>query len=207
MKTAIYKDFGADSGKYNSRMNYIYTPSNCFKYDEKTKKNVIEVYRINHGKEDTPKELQDGQLKKMLGDFGANSEEIEQALATGKYEGNGITIIIGEKTADEIRENEAKRFQENNDIVEMNKSLEKGRNECKEVSETFMTHLVEKIGPKDLTSFSKYNSLCKQLGMEKMYNQAEFEKLSDEEKMDQIKDVLSKAMLDKANTILEGREE
>ncbi|MBQ2882314.1 MAG: hypothetical protein IJE43_00850 [Alphaproteobacteria bacterium] len=201
LKTAVYKDFGSNSGKFNSRMNYIYTPSDCFRYDEKDGCNVIEVFKINHGEGDVTNDLQNGQLKKMLEDFGANEQEVQEALTAGEYKGNGIKIIIGEKSAEQIRNEEAEKFQENNDIIEMNECIEKGRNECAKMGRGFL-ECIKAMDPDDV-KFDEYFVLCKRMNLDLNCSQDEFENMSAEEKVEQIKKIISDSSLDKARKILE----
>lgn len=203
LKDAVNKDVGFNSGKFSSRMNYIYTPSDCYQYNSETGRNEITVFVIEHS-DGTSNDLEYKQVDKLFEDLGLSDSEIELAKANGSYdfgETRGLSVKIESIKESDIREVEAERFQENNDLKEVNECIEAGRKEYRELSQKF-TEIVSLTDGDDLA----YNTYCEVAFRGCVvvdFDEQEFETYSPAEKEQLVRNVVSNMVLSNTTNILD----
>ena len=203
LKDAVNKDVGFNSGKFSSRMNYIYTPSDCYQYNSETGRNEITVFVIERS-DGTSNDLEYKQVDKLLEDLGLSESEIELAKANGSYdfgETRGLSVKIESIKESDIREVEAERFQENNDLKEVNECIEAGRKDYRELSQKF-TEIVSLTDGNDLA----YNTYCEVAFRGRVvvdFDEQEFETYSPAEKEQLVSNVVSNMVLSNTTNILD----
>ena len=201
MKDAVRKDIGLNSGHFSSRMNYIYTPSDCYKYNPQTKCDEITVYKVDHGK-DSLNDLQDKQLKKMYEDLGLTNEEVDAAIQNNGFEDKerGLVVHVETKTADQIKAEEAAIYQENNDLKDVNESIDLGRATYNEMNETIQETFKDKA-PQDI-SYRDYDTLCSACSANVACSKEEWEKTDPDKKAAMITDAFKEGMLSNMDDLL-----
>ena len=203
LKDAVNKDVGFNSGKFSSRMNYIYTPSDCYQYNSETGRNEITVFVIEHS-DGTSNDLAYKQVDKLYEDLGLSDSEIELAKANGGYdfgEARGLSVKIESIKEDDIRQAEAERFQENNDLKEVNECIEAGRKDYRELSQK-LTEIVSLTDGDDLS----YNTYCEVAFRSRVvvdFDEQEFETYSSAEKEQLVRNVVSNMVLSNTTNILD----
>ena len=136
LKDAVDKDVGFNSGYFSSRMNYIYVPSDCYQFNADTGRNEITVYQITRPGEE-PSGASVKQIEKLYDDLGMSDPEIESAMKNNGVdfgEKRGLSVNIKQITEEEIAEMERKRFQQNDDLREVNERINAGRRRYEEMS-------------------------------------------------------------------------
>ena len=203
MKSAVDKDIGLNSGHFSSKMNYIYTPSNCYQYDPDTNCNKINVYRVDHENENL-KDLQDGQLKKMFEDFGLTDGEIDKAIADNKYEDKERGLIIEVKTMspEKIKETEAQRYQENTDLIDVNESIDAGRGAYSELNETVKDTFKDKAIT-DI-SYKDYDTLCSACDTTAACSEEDWNLFDADSRAAMVTDAFTEGVLNNMDNILKG---
>ena len=117
-------------------MNYIYVPSDCYQFNEDTGRNEITVYQITRPGEE-PSGASVKQIEKLYDDLGMSDSEIESAMKNNGVdfgEKRGLSVNIKQITEEEIAEMERKRFQQNDDLREVNERINAGRRRYEEMS-------------------------------------------------------------------------
>lgn len=203
LKAAVDKDVGINSGKFSSRMNYIYTPSDCYRYNADTGRNEITVYIIVRP-DSASSDIANKQVEKMLGDLGLSEDELQRAITEGEYDlgaERGLYVRVEPIAEDEIKAIESAHYQENDDLKEVNERIENGRAEYNELTSK-LTEIAKRkrgngIAYKDfrkivlLGNNTKY--LCKK---------EEFDMYSPSEKEDLIKKMISDMILERVSETL-----
>ena len=203
LKEAVNKDVGFNSGKFSSRMNYIYTPSDCYKYNSETGRNEITVFVIEHS-DGNSNDLAYKQVDKLFEDLGLSDSEIELAKANGEYDfgkARGLTVKIESIKEDDIRQLEAERFQKNNDLKEVNECIEAGRKDYRELSKK-LTEIVSLTDGEDL-SYNTYCEVAFRGGVVVDFDEQEFESYSPVEKEQLVRNVVSNIVLSNTANILD----
>lgn len=203
LKDAVNKDVGFNSGKFSSKMNYIYTPSDCYQYNFETGRNEITVFVIEHS-DGTSNDLAYKQVDKLFEDLGLSDSEIELAKANGGYdfgEARGLSVKIESIKEDDIRQIEAERFQENNDLKEINECIEAGRKDYRELSQK-LTEIVSLTDGEDL-SYNTYCEVAFRGGVVVDFDEQEFETYSPAEKEQLVRNVVSNMVLSNTSNILD----
>lgn len=156
LKEAAKKDLMFSAGKFSNRMNYVYTPSDCFFYNPKTGENEIHIDVISRAGEALVWE----QPKKLLEDLGLSGEELNNALTMGEYvdPARRLRVRLTVRPESEILAEEAKRFQENKDLREVNERIEAGKREYA----SLRNKLTEIVGMKSdrYISFRDYSTVA-----------------------------------------------
>ncbi len=201
---AVNKDIGFNSGKFTSRMNYIYTPSDCYRYNPETKTNEITVYKIDHG-DTKSQDLQNDQLKKLYKDLGLNDDEIVTAIKQGGYEDKdrGLSVHVETKTVDEIRNIESEKHQENNDLREVNERIDAGREQYQELNNKFL-EIVENLEATDI-NYEDYDKMCKACNKSDGCTKSEFEGKTETDRKKLIIETVSEMIITEVSNTL-GKE-
>lgn len=202
LKDAVNKDVGFNSGRFSSRMNYIYTPSDCYQYNTETGRNEITLFIIEHS-DSTLTDLSYKQVDKLFEDLGLSESEMELAKAEAGYDfgdKRGLSVKIETITEEDIRQMESERFQENNDLKEVNECIEAGRKDHREVLQE-LTEIAALTDGEDLS----YNTYCEAaFGVSVVvdFNENEFNSYSSAEKERLVRDIVSGVVLLNASNIL-----
>ena len=205
MKTAVEKDIGFNSGKFSSRMNYIYTPSDCYKYNPETKTNEITVYKIDHG-DAKSSDLQNEQLDKLFDDLGLDKNEREDAIKQGGFEDKerGLSVHVETKTVDEIKAIEAEKYQENNDLKETNERIDAGREQYQELNNKFL-EVAETLEAEDI-NYDDYDKMCRACNKSDGCSKSEFEGKTDTDRKKLVNEAMSDMILTQVSNTL-GKED
>lgn len=210
LKEAVDKDLGFDAGKYSSRMNYIYTKSDCIQYNAVEKRNEIELTIIEYPGSKTD-DLQTEQLGKLLEDLAVELPEdktersklLKDVINSGEYSfdgGRGLYIRIDRKTAEEIRDIEAEQFEKNDDLIEMHKKIEQGRSKDAEIREA--VRVIEQNKDDEDIQYAGYRYLARIARVENPCSKKEFKKLKPSEKAAELKKLIPRIVLQKADDML-----
>ena len=152
MLHAVDTDMGFNSAKFNTKMNYIYVPSNSHQYitgdGEKLGHDRITIGIIERPNSKS-QDLKNGQVIKMLEDMGVDNKTAKSYLSeyekhnsssdsTKSYTftdtNTGIEYELKSMTDEEIKKMEGEKFQTNDDLTEVNKRIEEGREAFREFS-------------------------------------------------------------------------
>lgn len=202
LKDAVNKDVGFNAGKFSSRMNYIYTPSDCYQYSPETGRNEITVYVIHHT-DGSPNDLAYKQVEKMYEDLGLYEKEIQIAKANGGYDfgrERGLSVKVESITEEEIKRLESEKFQENNDLKEINECIEFGRRDYKEFSQALAK--IAMIKDDGDISLDVYSKIASKGNIVVEFTEDEFATLSDSKKEELVKEAVSGMILLRATQTL-----
>lgn len=203
LKDAVNKDVGFNSGKFSSQMNYIYTPSNCFRYNADTNRNEITVYTIVRP-DSASSDIVNIQVEKMFKDLGLSEDELQSAIAKGEYDfgaERGLYVRVEPITEDEIIAIESAHYQENNDLKEVNECIEAGRKDYKEVSQE-LTKIAALTDGEDL-SYNTYCEVAFRGGVVVDFDENKFNSYSSTEKERLVRDIVSGIVLSNISNILD----
>lgn len=202
LKMAVEKDVGFNSGEFSSRMNYIYTPSNCFHYNTAMKRNEITIYTIMYP--DAPSsDMMNKQVEKLYEDLGVPEDAIGEAILEGEYVGieRGLYVRVEAITEEEIRTFEMDKYQENDDLREVSERIELGRAKYQELSDKLIEVIKLKSG-RDIT-YKDFRKIV-HLGDKARYKctKKKFDAYSPHQKEEIIKEIASEMVLVKVGEIL-----
>lgn len=143
---------GFNSAKFNTKMNYIYVPSNSHQYikgdGEKLGHDRITIGIIERPNSKS-QDLKNGQVIKMFEDMGVDNKTAKSYLSeyekhnsssdsTKSYTftdtNTGIEYELKSMTDEEIKKMEGEKFQTNDDLTEVNERIEEGREAFREFS-------------------------------------------------------------------------
>ena len=209
LKSAVQKDVGFDAGRFSSKMNYIYTPPDCFRYNAATGRNEITVYTISRP-DGTAPELAGKQAEKLLEDLGLPETLCREAVAAGGYDfgaQRGISVRIKPVTESQIHAAEVAHGWENRDLEALNRRIELGRQKF-EALNTKLSELAGHWKRGAVPSYNRFINLV--LGFDysgALCTEAEYDRMSTSEKVQIIQNaVVSGTLLESVRDTLYRKE-